>query len=80
MPLHSTLLAGAATGGVPIPPISAWGGTSGDAFSESGAVNIGGLFGSSGGVRSASSNSMLPVIIIGGMILLAGLFLFRRRR
>lgn len=75
MPLHSTLLAGAATGGVPIPPVSAGGGTSGDAFSESGAINIGGLFGG----RSAASDNMLPVIIIGGMILLAGLFLFRRR-
>lgn len=73
MPVHGSLLTAGAGSSI---PISAGGGTSGDAFSESGAINIGGLFG--GGIRSARSDNMLPVIIIVGLALVAGLFFLRR--
>lgn len=75
MPVHGALV-GAATGGVPLPPISAGGGTSGPATSTGGAINIGGLFG--GGRKSARSDStLITTLVIGGFVL-AAIFLFRR--
>lgn len=65
----------------PTPPsISAGGGTSGDAASRGGNINIGGLF-STGGQNAKSAEvgptSILPIVVV-GMVLLAGLFIIRR--
>lgn len=75
MPLHTSLISAGAGSSI---PISAGGGTSGDAFSGSGAINIGGLFGS--GAKSAKQENLVPSLIIGGVVLTVALLLLRRRR
>lgn len=57
-------------------PISAGGGTSGDAFSGGGPINIGGLFG--GNASSRDTNNLLIPLAIGAAVLVGFLFLRRR--
>ena len=74
MPVHTSLISAGAGSTI---PISAGGGTSGDAFSGSGAINIGGLFGS--GAKSAKQENLVPALVIGGVVITVALLLLRRR-
>jgi hypothetical protein len=75
MPLIPGITAGAGSS----IPISAGGGTSGAATSGflGAPINIGGLFAS--GSQSGDTDSLLPIVVAGGIILLVGVFLLRRR-
>ena len=78
MPLIPGITAGAGS----TIPISAGGGTSGDATSGflGGPINIGGLFAKGSQSAEARGNGgLLPIVVAGGIILLVGIFLLRRR-
>lgn len=75
MPLHTSLITAGAGSSIPITGGAA---TSGDAFSGASTINIGGLFGSGAKSKRSDTDTVLPAIIIGVVIIVIAVF-FRRR-